>query len=796
MLSDRFTYVSFYKTPIFSFIVNVATGIRRETPFPRTSQPPTINFNQATDVLYKQLRIRNPRSSNSSRFQITNIALYNGGELIPINTTELDPTNPSRNLSYLFDVNNLNRTNPNQVITYENNNNIDFTIIISTAGVSFNGISFVSGIDVNKCLDMWIVEASPNGTDWNIINIQDFPYINRRIKYPRFFCRTPIFDDYDSSTELNQPKFYDIQYWPITHVRFTPIYMYGENSSTEFEISHFEFFRNGQRLESFTSSTNNNLLIPYIYTSSIGNIQETRISDLTVFRGRYSDDVINFQFSSAQSFNAFSFMSGPDITKCVQLWRLEVSMNGSFWVTVHLTPDNEPYRNNNYPSPYYRLPIMFFFKDISIESNTEYYIISGTPTNTNNNGSLFKIRLMFSYIYEVPTVLFTTIIDGTIIKGAISSTDRYILENFIGWNALLNTPIGGIETVYFKNADYESYRTIITPPTTFPSLQLYPVRQKIAINGIRPPYYALLDTTPSIPVEQTVMPNPIIYGYLKPNLMEITTPFQLYRNTTTSIGRINDNTIGFDTDVTIFLNQLSGWRPPTRLQGFTNYKPTNYINRFLLETNRPLNSELFRLVGPNSKVIDKKFYRIEVNKKVIIINLNANIEVIGYTISTGLYSHISDPTSWKVFGMKDKKWILLDKQDDYDIPVERSYTLPPFYFNSKKNLIKDSIPDIKIIEDYYKKKINPFGKAVFKKYMFDNKKTYYMVFDEYDNNRNLIDTDLIIGFVMAKGVVKKPVMYENSDGSFDAFNLKKKEMMAFWKKKIGLNLETKYLSDY
>ena len=103
---------------------------------------------------------------------------------------------------------------------------------------------------------------------------------------------------------------------------------------------------------------------------------------------------------------------------------------------------------------------------------------------------------------------------------------------------------------------------------------------------------------------------------------------------------------------------------------------------------------------------------------------------------------------------------------------------------------------MKIIEDYYKKKINPFGKAVFKKYMYDNNKTYYMVFDEYDNNRNLVDTDLIIGFVIVKGVVKKPVMYENPDGSFDAFNLKKKEMMAFWKKKIGLNLETKYLSDY
>ena len=80
--------------------------------------------------------------------------------------------------------------------------------------------------------------------------------------------------------------------------------------------------------------------------------------------------------------------------------------------------------------------------------------------------------------------------------------------------------------------------------------------------------------------------------------------------------------------------------------------------------------------------------------------------------------------------------------------------------------------------------------------MFDGNKTYYILFDEYDNNRILIDTDLIIGFVIVKGVVKKPVMYENPDGSFDAFNLKRREMMGFWKKKIGLNLETKYLSDY
>ena len=37
-------------------------------------------------------------------------------------------------------------------------------------------------------------------------------------------------------------------------------------------------------------------------------------------------------------------------------------------------------------------------------------------------------------------------------------------------------------------------------------------------------------------------------------------------------------------------------------------------------------------------------------------------------------------------------------------------------------------------------------------------------------------------------------MYENSDGSFDAFNLKKKEMLSYWKKKIGLKLDKKNIS--
>jgi len=647
-------------------------------------------------------------------------------------------------------------------------------------------------------MDTWIVEGSLNRTSWEEIVKQDFPYVNEKINFPHFFCRTPIFYYYLSTTELSQPALYDIKNWPIRHVRFTPIYMYGETSSTEFEVSHFEFFKDGIRLESLNSSVNMNLITPYINTNATPDNPETTINDLTIFRGRYQVDTINFQFSSDQSFNGFSFMSGPDINKCIQLWRLEVSTNGTFWVTAHFTPDNKPYSNENYPSSYYRLPHMAFFKNISIESNTQYYIVSGTPTSPTNNGSMFKIRLLYSYVSSIPIIKFTTIIDGRIAQGIISIADTYDISlKAINWSGFYNSPINPTgETLYRKNEDFQTYNTIAGIPTRFyaSSNLLYQVKQNFTYQ----PYYALLDLSPVQLSPPANPPNPIIYGQNATSAGFFITPFFLYRDTITTSGRVNDNSIGFDTIFVFYLDQLSSWVRPVRRQGFTNYISIDYMNKFLVETNRPLNSDFFRLIGPNKKVIDKKFYTVELNNKVIMINLIANIEIIGYTITTGLYSHLSDANSWKVYGMKDKKWILLDKQDNYDIPVERSYTLPPFFFNSKNNLtLKDnSVPNVKIIEDYYKKKINPFGKAVFKQYMFDNNKTYYMVFDEYDNNRNLIDTELIIGFVMGKEVVKKPIMYENPDGSFDAFNLKKKEMMSFWKKKIGLKLETKYLSDY
>ena len=97
-------------------------------------------------------------------------------------------------------------------------------------------------------------------------------------------------------------------------------------------------------------------------------------------------------------------------------------------------------------------------------------------------------------------------------------------------------------------------------------------------------------------------------------------------------------------------------------------------------------------------------------------------------------------------------------------------------------------PDLKIIKNYYKSKINQFSNPEFKMYMFDGDKTYYILFDEYDNNKVLVGKNYIIGFVIIDGKIRKPVMYENGDGNYEAFDLSDKKVVNYWKKHIGLEL--------
>jgi len=766
-------YNSFYRTPIFSF--SAAPNVILDQPLIRTTDT-------SATTNYQYLRIT--PLSGSFNYQLTQITLYNGQTLTALATTPTtpatttaDPTVPTRNLSYLFDNRNISYTDPRSVKTLEAPTNTPLTIQFSSV-IKFNGISFVTGIDVNKCMTRWIIEASTDNINYNTIHRQEFPYTNDSIHYPHFFCRTPIFYSDGQTIETSQPQLYETKSWPIRYVRFKPIYMYGAGRGGTFEVSHIDFFNDATRL-SASSSTNDNLLTEV--TSS------TTIDQLNTFVGNYFDPSTNhidfdFGLGSPQSFNGFSFMSGPQANNCVQLWTLEVSIDNSFWVIVHST-NNTPYSNNFYPSRYYRLPIIYFDKNINIESPTKYYIISGTPTATDNSGMLIEIKILFTIVSQYIVTSFISTDYNNDYYGKLYSNTTQNVANYLKWNNFLTAPISSSQNlVYYRNV----YPTTTTGPTQLSS-NLYSIGTSAQL------VIGMLNGTPT-------GLSPPIYGVNNRGTNNITR-FNIYINTTTNNGAV------FNTNSSINLDQLNSWVPPiASSQGFTNYTKIDYIETFLLQTNKSFDIKLFRFITSNNKFLSKMFYSVESQNKNFIIRLKAYVEIIGYTIRTGLYSQVSDPDSWKLFGIKNGSYVLLDKQDNYDIPVERSSNLPPFYFGSKattKNIIKDiqdeKKPNMEIIELYYKQKINPFGKAVFKQYMYDNDKTYYMVFDEYDNNRNLIGEDLIIGFVIVKGKVKKPIMYENPDGSFDAFNLKRKEMIAFWKKKIlihGLKLETKYLSDY
>jgi hypothetical protein len=42
--------------------------------------------------------------------------------------------------------------------------------------------------------------------------------------------------------------------------------------------------------------------------------------------------------------------------------------------------------------------------------------------------------------------------------------------------------------------------------------------------------------------------------------------------------------------------------------------------------------------------------------------------------------------------------------------------------------------------------------------------------------------------VIVDGKIKKPVMYENSEGNYEAFDLSDKKVINYWNKYIGLEL--------
>ena len=159
-----------------------------------------------------------------------------------------------------------------------------------------------------------------------------------------------------------------------------------------------------------------------------------------------------------------------------------------------------------------------------------------------------------------------------------------------------------------------------------------------------------------------------------------------------------------------------------------------------------------------------------------------------------------NPTSWTIKGMNDSRWKVLDKRQ-FNTPSIQLHQVPMFLLNGHMKILDqpksydkpihniNTRIDKTIFEKYYTQKINSSYKANCKKYIYDSDNDiYYIIFDEYDLNDNLIKEDLIIGYAMASNKIKKAIMYEDHNGNYKAFDMKNKKMKMFWDLNIAIPL--------
>ena len=767
-------YNSFYRTPILSF-----TGLANYN-LPQ----PIIRTNVANPTYsIKAIKIRGVTNDMIS-YQLTNITFFNNNNVVgTVKTSQSDPNDSTQTLEYLFTMSNLTSGDPSNVKVFNYPVNTEFVINfdpdINLGYPNFNGLCFTTGPDVNKCLLKWDIQIlNTDGTTdtWLPFLNQTTVYTDDTSLYPHYFCRTPIFYDDGQFNETTQPPIYKIDNWSISKVRLRPIYMYGPQNTNSFELSQVQFFLNNNQVN-VTSTTNPDLVNRTI-------TRTTHASDLNIYKGSYLDPATNtilFNFTTPIKFNGFSLMSGSSQFTCIQMWYLDVSYDGTNWITVY-SNDTQPYNTDVYPSAYFRTPVIFIDRNINIDSPTKYYVVTGNPSDPANDGILFEVKVSYMFDYDFYIDFVTTDYNTNYYGELFTSNTIFDNTTYLSWANFFNASIISPKTT----VNYRNIYPSITGGNTVQSQQLYLIKQN--------------DNTPIY----AVFENDDQYGRYYGRNTFISgahpTTFNLYTNTQSQSGMV------FDANMSITPEQIADWTPPTQssTQGFRN-PPNQYIHQFIFTTNKLFDMKFFHLIGINNKPIPKILYTIQKkNDRFFVIYLSAYIEVVGYIIITNLYSKEADSNNWNFYGLKKHDWILLDKQNNLAIPNERSKPLF-FYFEKYRNDTKvrtvkalppvveedneENTPDVTIFKKYYITKINPFSKPVFKMYMYDDSRKIYLVFDEYDMNGRLVGKDLIIGFVIDKHTIKKPIMYQTMDGSYTPFDLSKKHIAFYWKKHIGLDLK-------
>ena len=261
------------------------------------------------------------------------------------------------------------------------------------------------------------------------------------------------------------------------------------------------------------------------------------------------------------------------------------------------------------------------------------------------------------------------------------------------------------------------------------------------------------------------------------------------------------------------------------LQTFTNFMPyilpnknkkiikpskiyDTYICSYIsLEFNNNSRIENLQIFDNSEKIVKYIIYKNE--DKKYIIGFNKSNIILGYTFTTNFISSDYDPHSWTLKGSTDGKlWTSLDSRK-LNNKLSRGHQMPLMYLNGDtkelpqpQSLIEDTPLHIQISTKqeetsidknifikYYKQKINPSMTIQPKKYIKDSN-TYYVLYDEYDLNKNLVGRDFIVGFVMNGDKIKKVILYEdNTDsGNMKPFDLKKKHMKTYWDSHVMLPL--------
>jgi hypothetical protein len=231
---------------------------------------------------------------------------------------------------------------------------------------------------------------------------------------------------------------------------------------------------------------------------------------------------------------------------------------------------------------------------------------------------------------------------------------------------------------------------------------------------------------------------------------------------------------------------------------FQNYEPepleeiSHLLKYVTIESTKSFNIHSIQLFNKENLSVPLKITRKNNN---LLIELDPS-EIIGYSFITG---HNYHPESWTIKGSSSKKWFLIEKRKFK--PIKHAlYQMPLFYFNGEtkvlpqpKSMLKDKPdekkiyePDTKVLQKYYKQKINPSRVPDFKKHYVEND-TYYYLYDEYDLNKKLLASDLVIGFVLKNDKVKNVIMYENEDGEKRGFDLRKKEDKHYWDANIMID---------